>query len=503
MNAVYARQSLDKKDSISIEMQIDLCKREIGDAPIKIYIDKGFSGKNTNRPQFREMMNDIKQGLIEKVVVYKLDRLSRSLLDFAEMIDTFKRHNVEFNSAREKFDTSTPIGNAMLSIIMVFAQLERETIQMRVQDSFYARSSKGAYDCVAPYGYVKDRITINGKKTSSLKIDDAAAVIVNDIFYKYAYTNTSLGFLAKRLNNQHIPSPGGAEWDSCKLSRIMANPVYVMADADVYRYYKTTGIKITNPLDDFAGTNGCVTYGKWDHTRRKFDQLPSLSLSIGLHKGIIDSETFLCCQYKLNANTQLDNSSRGKHSWLTGIIKCGYCGKAMKVSCGKRQAAKKFVCSGATNYGTCSQSERTLVSDVEGILSAEIMKHVGMRRDLTASVIEKEDLTEKRLKIEVARLDEQIGNLIQALADASEVTTAYVNEKIAELENLKNEAVIKLQQHCLSKTSEKNAKQFEDILSMWDDMSIEQKHEIATMLVSSVKVLADKIQIDWKYSFSA
>ena len=132
IDAIYARQSVDKKDSISIESQIEFCKYELKGGNCKEYTDKGYSGKNTDRPKFQELVRDIKRGLIAKVVVYKLDRISRSILDFANMMELFQQYNVEFVSSTEKFDTSTPMGRAMLNICIVFAQLERETIQKRV-----------------------------------------------------------------------------------------------------------------------------------------------------------------------------------------------------------------------------------------------------------------------------------------------------------------------------------------------------------------------------------
>ena len=85
---------MDKKDSISIETQIELCKKEIGDEPYKEYVDRGYSGKNTNRPQFKAMMQDVENGVISKIIVYKLDRLSRSTLDFGELMDALSKHNV-------------------------------------------------------------------------------------------------------------------------------------------------------------------------------------------------------------------------------------------------------------------------------------------------------------------------------------------------------------------------------------------------------------------------
>ena len=148
IDAIYARQSVDRKDSISIESQIEFCKYELRGGNFKDYKDKGFSGKNTDRPHFQELMADIRQGLIRRVVVYKLDRISRSILDFATMMELFQEYNVEFVSSTEKFDTSTPMGRAMLNICIVFAQLERETIQKRVTDAYYRM---GYSQCRLPF----------------------------------------------------------------------------------------------------------------------------------------------------------------------------------------------------------------------------------------------------------------------------------------------------------------------------------------------------------------
>ena len=104
IDAIYARQSVDKKDSISIESQIEFCKYELKGGSCREYTDKGYSGKNTDRPKFQELVRDIKKGLIAKVIVYKLDRISRSILDFATMMELFQQYNVEFVSSTEKFD---------------------------------------------------------------------------------------------------------------------------------------------------------------------------------------------------------------------------------------------------------------------------------------------------------------------------------------------------------------------------------------------------------------
>ena len=183
IDAVYARQSVDKKDSISIESQMDFCKYELKGGSCKEYTDKGYSGKNTDRPRFQELVRDIERGLIQRVVVYKLDRISRSIIDFANMMELFQRYNVEFISSTEKFDTSTPMGRAMLNICIVFAQLERETIQKRVTDAYYSRCTKGFHmSGKAPYGYSLEPTMLDGIRTKMMIADPEAAERVKLMF---------------------------------------------------------------------------------------------------------------------------------------------------------------------------------------------------------------------------------------------------------------------------------------------------------------------------------
>lgn len=107
--AIYARQSKDKKDSISIETQISLCKKLCEDDNYEIYYDKGFSGKNIERPEFQKLIHDIEANKISRVVTYKLDRISRSIADFSQLLLLFEKYNVDFKSSTESFDTSNPM----------------------------------------------------------------------------------------------------------------------------------------------------------------------------------------------------------------------------------------------------------------------------------------------------------------------------------------------------------------------------------------------------------
>ena len=114
-------------------------------AEIVVYEDEGFSGKNTKRPQFQLMMQEIKKGSCDYLVCYKLDRLGRNIADLANLIETLNKLNVSFISIKERFDTSTPIGKAMLYFAGVLAQMEREQIAERVRDNMIMLARKGRW----------------------------------------------------------------------------------------------------------------------------------------------------------------------------------------------------------------------------------------------------------------------------------------------------------------------------------------------------------------------
>lgn len=141
IDAIYGRQSIDKKDSISIESQFEFCRYELKGGEAKEYKDKGYSGKNIERPDFQRLLKDIRAGLIRRVIVYKLDRISRSIVDFAKLMELFKQYNVEFVSCTEKFDTSTPMGRAMLNTLFVTDLRFQKILHRTAEDFCKAKNS--------------------------------------------------------------------------------------------------------------------------------------------------------------------------------------------------------------------------------------------------------------------------------------------------------------------------------------------------------------------------
>ncbi len=491
MIAIYTRQSIDKQDSISIETQIELCKKEIKtNEPFKIYEDKGFSGKNIERPQFKKLMDDIKNREIKQLIVYRLDRISRSITDFSNIMDILEKNKVSFISANEKFDTSTPTGKAMLYIIMIFAQLERETIAERIRDNYYSRGKTGIWlGGPAPFGYTIKKTSKNSKKVSILEPTEDIN-IVKEIYNLYANTDASLGGIAKILLKKYDSSM----WNNIKLSRILHNPAYVKANTDIYDFFKSKKCNITNDITDFIGEKGCALYGKRDRGSNKYRNYKDMVLSVSNHDGVIDSDTWLKCQLKLENNVQIKNTGKGKHTFLTGLLKCGYCGYSMQV---KTYKDKKYLnCTGryVTNY-CIDKLETHHLYEIEDYVFEEVKKFVHSFRNLELSHKKIENDNEiNTLKIELHKIETEIKNIINKLSSANDVLLKYANEKIIELDNKKIEILNTINEKRIKPTNITIPN-----LDNWENLSNDIKKNFINKIINRILIFNDTIKIDWKH----
>ncbi len=193
------------------------------------YDDGGFTGANLERPALKRLMADITAGLVDIVVVYKIDRLTRSLADFSRLIEVFDKHNVSFVSVTQQFSTTSSMGRLTLNILLSFAQFEREVTGERIRDKFAASKKKGIWmGGYPPLGYdVKDR---------KLVINQNEAQIVRDVYERFLVLK-SVTYLAAELRDQGmhtkaIVTQNGNIRDGVPISkgylyRILTNPVYI------------------------------------------------------------------------------------------------------------------------------------------------------------------------------------------------------------------------------------------------------------------------------------
>lgn len=500
MTAIYCRKSVDRLDSTSIDTQIEYCKRQImPDERFEVYIDKGYSGSNTNRPDFKRLMADVEQGKISKVVVYRMDRISRSVLDFENIYNQLKKCNVSFISATEKFDTTTPNGEAMLRIVMTFAELERNTIQLRITDNFYERAKKGLFLAGrAPLGYKKIPYVISGVNSHILEEDLETSGIVKFIFNKYLEAGSSMGQIVRYLNSPDCEFKSQVKFSNTLIMRILSNPVYVRADVDVYRYLSSKGAIIHDDISKFDGVHGCTVYGRRkEKTQSKFKDLKGENIQLNYHEGFISSEDWLRVQKKMENNKAIKNSGRGKNSWLSGLIKCGYCGLAVTVVNGQYNGKRYVYCNGRKNGFCHDRKSHATFDDLEQAVEGVLLQHIEM---FNYSITEKSQEKAPRineLKIEEQKLGAEINNIVEKYINASETMQKYLNEKIEELENRKKTIANEILELNCEKPLTFDVEEIKLLSNNWDSLDMETKKQIAKLFIKRITYTDEELNIEF------
>lgn len=502
MKAIYVRQSIVKDDSISLDTQVEYCKRELQDGEgFKVYRDQK-SGKDTNREQFQDMIEDIKAGLIDTVIVYKIDRISRSVYDFGNIMRTFEKYKVEFISVNEKFDTTTPMGQAMLQIVMVFAELERKTIQMRIIDNYYARGREGRYlGGKPPYGYGKEKIIMNGKKTYQYIEDIEQSELVKSLFEMYYNDNDmSFGKMAKWVNKKtDYKTTRGNGWSSNTISRIIRNPAYTFATAEVYLYLKEKGCIMNNEVEDYIGENGLYWYTEGGKERKKDEENPAPTyVTVAPHTPFIDADLWLACQLKADKNVQIKNSGKGTYSWLSGLTKCGYCGLAATVAT-REDGNHKLTCNGKKRHTCDGISTSILLQEVEDHVEVQLLKHL---QDKIAKslmdISENENIDNKelnRLNIELIKVNEEIDNLVEAVASAGATVAKHYNAKIEKLDKVRERVTKEIFSLKIDNREVLSIEQIQDCIDNWNSYDFDRKKEIAQLFIKVVTITNEEIQI--------
>ena len=349
--AIYVRQSVERPDSVSLETQEALCRSELPpDIPVTVYSDRGYSGKDTGRPALQSLMQAVRADEIGTVLVYKLDRISRNLADFTQLLRVFEAHRVEFRSHTERFETASPLGQAMQSLLMVFAQLERETISGRVRDAAFARAKQG-FDTGGPppAGFRRIPVTIGGTHTQMLAPDETAPLVAEG-FSVYLAAEGSLTAVSRRWNDAGFHTRRGGAWLPHTVCRVLRNPVYVQANAEVYAYLSAHGAALCMP-EQLPQKHGVYLYADRRINRSRFTDLHGVYAICAPHQGIVAPEIWLGCQKKLTASRQRRTAGSGQKTWLSGRIFCMRCGSAMTAVRGRN--ADYLIC-GGKKRGICS-----------------------------------------------------------------------------------------------------------------------------------------------------
>ena len=303
---IYSRKSKWTGRGESVENQIAMCRNYIQynvegaeHAEIVEFEDEGYSGKNTRRPQFQKMMKEIEAGNCNYLVCYKLDRLGRNIADLANMVETLNKQNVCFISIKERFDTSTPIGKAMLYFAGVLAQMEREQIAERVRDNMIMLARKGRWlGGNTPLGFeakAEEKVSFSGKNKKSFRlvVNEEEIKIVRFIFKEYL-EKQSLAAIARYFLNHGIRTKRGKEYTTTAIRNILTNPVYCAADRDAYDYFWNLGCQVCMEKEEADGNYGLISYAKTSSLlyKSKDNEPEKWIIAKGRHKGVVTGKEF-------------------------------------------------------------------------------------------------------------------------------------------------------------------------------------------------------------------
>lgn len=436
----------------------------------KVYTDGGFSGSTTERPALEQLIKDAQSKLFDTVLVYKLDRLSRSQKDTLYLIeDIFLKNNIEFVSLLENFDTSTPFGRAVIGLLSVFAQLEREQIKERMQLGKLgrAKSGKSMMWAKTSYGYNYD------KETGSMTVNEYESLAVKEIFTSYL-AGMSITKLRDKINEEYPKQPA---WSYRTIRGILANPVY----CGLNQYKGQT----------FQGT----------------------------HKAIISLVDFEQTQRELAKRQQtakeLSNPRPFQAKYmLSGLAQCGYCHAPLKVILGQKRKDgtrfKRYECyqrhprktKGVTVYNDNKKCD-------SGYYDMELLEHYVLTRisQLQNDPEKIQELFSDDTSPAVDRqaIQKQIDGLTLKL---SKLNDLYLDDRIT-LDELRSKSsdFIKqrtaLEEEIKKASTDKQAGQRKKIEKLLDassvfDMSYDNQKVIVRELIDKVQVTSDKIVIRWK-----
>jgi DNA invertase Pin-like site-specific DNA recombinase len=344
--AIYSRKSKWTGRGESVENQVTMCREYIAqyltnaeDTNIIVYEDEGFSGKNTKRPHFQEMMAAMAQTHYDYLVCYKLDRLGRNIIDLASLIEDLNKMETNFISIKEKFDTTTPIGKAMLYFSGVLAQMEREQIAERIRDNMVMLARDGRWlGGNTPLGFATSEektILLSGKSKKAYRLQQVSEEIdlVKCIFQEYLLKQSLVKVVAYCLK-LNIKTRRGKEYTASTVRSILTNPVYCCADYDAYCYFVELGAQVCFDKTDLDDRVGLISYAKTSSIKYKSQDNPPEKwiISMGKHAGTIRGKEYRKVQKLLEMNKHKGDTFRkvqNEVALLSGLLFCS-CGHAMR-----------------------------------------------------------------------------------------------------------------------------------------------------------------------------
>lgn len=433
------------------------------------YDDGGFTGGNMDRPALKRLLADIEAGKVDCVIVYKVDRLSRSLLDFARLVEVFEKHRVSFVSVTQQFNTSTSMGRLVLNVLLSFAQFEREIIGERIRDKIAATRRKGKWSGGVPVlGYDVDRA--NG--SSRLVINAREAAQVREIYQLYLSLGSLLpvvdelnqrGWRNKAWRTRKGRTTGGKAFDKGTLYAMLTNPLYIG--------------KIRHKTDIYQGE----------------------------HELVVNAEVFEKVQATLQRNCRSGGVMvRNRYgALLKGLLHCKGCSRAMvhSFTCKGEKRYRYYTCTKAMKSGRKACGSGSLpAAEIERVVVDQVRDMAddpGLRAEVLRQAQEQFESEQAELVTEQRGLERELGwhhAEIRTLCGNGPTTgapamrLADLHDRVAQTEARLAELRLRIEEHkrdCLGACDVDAA--FADFDNVWNALSPREQSQALALLLARVE----------------
>ena len=560
--AIYARKSKFTGKGESVDNQIETCKNKLKEVykltdkeinkKVKVFKDEGFSGYNTARPNFIEMMKGCRKGEFGYVICYKIDRISRNVADFSYIFNELTEKGITFISATDNIASDGPMGKAMSQMIAVFAELERNMIAERIIDNMNEMAKRGRWlGGTTPLGYSSEKITYETadgkiKTLQALKQKPEEAEIVKKIYKKYlelgSLTQVEKYLSGKELN---ITTRNGNLFNRAGIREILKNPVYLINDTEALNYFNSFNIKIHNSDErDFDGMHGMIAYGRTKQTmvrnsilndtdndvdisnmkfkkkKTEFRDMSEWIIAIGDHEGIISGEDWVKVQKQLDEKTGWNNNFvKNNYALLSGVLVCKNCGAYMRPRKNKRilengEHSFSYACETKLNTKDRCDAKRANGNALDEIVWKEIIKFVSESinvKQALASKKKNKGFTEtdnkkqlNNLKNKEKEIEKKLNNILKAIETGKLDHIDIISKKMNELQQEQDE----IQKSIIQKEKEINeaekhikiAEDFinknKDIEKIFNNITIQQKQELVKKLITKIEYDGENIYIN-------
>lgn len=501
--AIYTRKSVFSDKSDSVKNQARMCQEYIrlhfdGDHNFTVYEDEAYTGANTERPALQTLINDIELGSIDFLIVYQLDRLSRNVRDFANIYDILTDHKVGFASVKESIDTNTPIGETMMYMSVVFAQMERKTIAARVYDNMVGLAGSGWWvGGNPPYGYKRLKVVDSaGKKHTTIEPVPEQAERVRWFFREFTTGQYSLQSFETYCKHRGIRTPRGGFFNASQLHTMLSMPWCVPADQRVYDFYAAKGCNVQPSREHWTGEYGVAVYGRTTQSNGKHVLNPpdKWLVCIGRHQPFIDSDTWLKAQALFTQNT-FAKVRKYPPPLLKGVLRCS-CGRLMVLERHRKidgSFSTWYKCPRRERYGVEACDMSAIKCELLDDQVLRVFRSIALDPQTISQYTEACDYADlsasvRILEKEIASIDAKIERLSETLASSeSSSASKYIVRSIEKLDSeltAKNIELNELRtrrftQEALQSSNNSKAEAITDLVNNFDSFTQWEQNDIA------------------------